>query len=211
LSSDSEDAGVFKPLQALLAAAVVIVVWLFNAFDGFLVNIAPPRVQEIGGRGFAIGLASFIALLLLLFAQYLTSFLDRAKWVRLCWAIIGVSSLLAFMAISLKYRERFETMTFPHTPLGGGPPTRMLAGTEYTPQAERLVETISFSSPEDLMQQAGAESPMEIWTRESILRTETSMIRSYQWLIITLCVALFAFGFLLVGGVTSRRERASAK
>jgi len=66
----------FSKIQAVIAAAITVVVGLFAAFGGILGDIAPPDLGGAGGgKRVAVGLASFAALILLMLVQYAISLL----------------------------------------------------------------------------------------------------------------------------------------
>lgn len=184
-------------LKTSLAAAVAVVVFVFAAFGSFLVEIAPPKVAEAPGQSFALGLASFIALILLLLIQHIIALWPAARLARLIWLVAAAVAGITFMWIALSYRADYAATTFEHTKMTGGEPRRYLMGDEFTERGRRFDSANVNSGPDDLMTQAGVDDPNVIWTRSSILNAETRLVRQYQLLIIALCIALFSLGSLV--------------
>ncbi len=203
MSDNPSSAPSFDLLKTILAAGISVVVFLFAAFGSFLGDIAPPKVADAPGQNFALGLASFIALILLLLIQHVIALWPTARVARLIWLVAAAIAGIAFMWIALSYRADYAATTFEHTQIAGKGRNRYLMGDQFTERGRKFDSANVSSGPDDLMTQAGVDDPSVIWTRSSILKAETRLVRQYQLLIIALCIALFSLGSIFPG--VSRR------
>jgi hypothetical protein len=166
-----------------------------------LTSISPPDMP--GGSAvtpFAVGLASFVALVLLLFIQALSSLALPARWGRVFWIGLAGAAALSFMITSVNYFETLEATTFFHMPHNADEPVRYVLGAQYTPRAQRYVAGHPDISPEDLLQAAGKDDPATIWTRRSIAASRGILLKQYQFLVISLSICLFSLLAQLTGG-----------
>jgi len=175
-----------------------LVVFVFAAFGGVLTNLAPPSATPGDTHNAAIGLASLIALILLLAVEYVVAMSPKVKSARLILLVAAIIGSVTFVFTALNYRSDFATSTFMHDPDCGGERGRFIMGSELTPAAKIFSEQRKTNGPDDLMCQAGATLPTEIWTRDSILRAEARLVRNYQVLVISLTLALFTLSWLVI-------------
>jgi hypothetical protein len=165
---------------------------LFAAFGGFLANIAPPEVPEIGMHAkFAVGLAYFAALIVLILLRTLPVWVGSSDLLRHVWFIVGAVSGLMFVILALNYDAQLETKTFDHKLQNDSATTRYIIGDTYTPSAAQYVRTNPVSGPEELLRAGKTDDPTLVWTKQSLIAAEASLIRLYQALVVLLCISLF--------------------
>jgi hypothetical protein len=182
-----------KSGRPLLALGVSIITGLFALFGGFLTNTAPPDPSgEKTGASFAVGLASFVALIILFVVGTLATTLDLNGRTRRLWPGLVLISGILFIATGLWYGESFRRATFIHHGIRSGEPIRLIAGREYLPIVLDYVRKNGPRSPEQLMQLGGTDDPNDIWIEASILANDSALTRLYQALVILLCLCLFS-------------------
>lgn len=191
----------FGSMRGLLAAAVAFIVVLFGTFGGFLTDIAPPD-SLVGGAhtSFSVGLASFVALLLLLLLQALATAVVPTGWARIGWIVLAAAAGVVFAIAALSYNESLQARTFFHAPREGGDPVRYVEGLQHTPLAEAYIKQHPFATPEELLEAGHTDDPTVIWTKESLLNRGSILVRLYQVVVVALCVSLFSLLQRLIPG-----------
>src|ERR1043166_8190171 len=119
---------------SILEWGVKIVTGLFALFGGFLTFIAPP--EESNSR-FAVGLASFLALVALLLISALVK-RPLTKRSRRRWIAAAVVFLALALGASLAYRWNLDRLTFPYPPERSR--AEYVAGTRLTTDAQKHLE-----------------------------------------------------------------------
>lgn len=181
-----------EPLAKWLGTSVATVAAFFAIFGGTLVEIAPPDMAGLGiNTKFAVGTASFVVLIVLaLFRAVASSFGSSARphW----WMFLGAAGAIVFVISSLGYQERLSLHTFDHTLRNSDTVIRLIAGTELTPAAAEFAGANPDSRPEVMMLAGQTDDPTLVWTRASLITTQTSLTRWYQVVVCSACVAIFA-------------------
>ncbi len=191
-------------MQGKLSVFVPTVVALFAAFGGFLGNIAPPEVPGIGlHTKFAVGLAYFAALIVLILLRTLPVWGSSSDLLRHLWFIVGAVSGLMFVILALNYDAQLESKTFDHKLQNDTTTMRYIVGDTYTPSATQYVQTYPASGPEELLRAGKTDDPTLVWTKKSLIESEASLIRLYQALVVLLCISLFTLLPLVSPGSTS--------
>jgi hypothetical protein len=184
--------------QGILAKGVEIVGFLFAAFGGFLTGIAPPETAD---ARFAVGLSSFLALILLLIIAALAQPQSPKRW-RNYWlgaaiCLCALATLAAFV-----YKSYYDTLTFEFPP--GSTKVEHIAGTELMPDAQLYKQRNPGISNAQLLDDfGGLENKGLVWTEESTRKARTHLIGSYVVLVLTLAGSIFA----LTEGTLARPQR----
>jgi hypothetical protein len=179
-------------MQGKLSVFVATIVALFAAFGGFLGNIAPPEVPGVGMHAkFAVGLAYFAALIVLMLLRTLPIWGESSNLLRHLWFMVGAVSGLAFVILALNYDAQLETKTFDHKLQNDSATARYIIGDTYTASAAQYVQTNPVSGPEELLRAGKTDDPTLVWTKKSLIASEASLIRLYQTLVVLLCISLF--------------------
>ena len=182
----------------ILAVAVEVVAFLFAAFGGFLVGIAPPDEAD---ASFAVGLGSVLALGVLLWmaAAKRSWFRGRRRKVLL---LLAAGCLVLAAVVSTSYWHQRDRLTFPYPP--GQVEPRYLAGTEFTAPGRRYVETHGETKTlSEMVDEFGGLANRErIWTRESMGRARMLLIGLYLASVLTISVGIFSLTEGLLGKVS---------
>jgi hypothetical protein len=175
--------------QAILARAAQGVIFLFAAFSGFLKGVAPP---EETGSGFAVGVASFLSLcVLLLLSGRSQNRKDTAKERRLWFSLAGTLTLVAAGA-ALTYYHNTNRLTFGYPP--DNPNHWYVAGTEYLAPAATLARQAQLSPAKVVAQFGGLPNTYLVWRKESIDRARLILVTNY--LVFTLSIAGAVFSLV---------------
>ena len=170
--------------QALIRA-VEAVTFLFTAFSGFLKGIAPPEGETTVS---AVGTASVLALCIFLgISGRSTKTVRRERALR--WAG-GVLTVVAAVT-ALFYLQCLDRLTFGYPP--DRPEANYIAGTEYTPDAAKLIAANGLTPSGVLVAKFGGPQFKElVWTKESIQRSRAILISSYLLFVLSIAGAIFA-------------------
>jgi nicotinamide riboside transporter PnuC len=169
--------------NSLLVKGIEIVGVLFAAFGGFLVGMAPPQAAD---AKFAVGLSSFLALIIL----FIISALAKRKY-RRAWLIIA--GVLAFVILfaGYYYKTNYDALTFEYPP--GSTQVEHIAGTELTQEAREYKESHpGISNAQLLAKFGGLENKGEVWMEESVSKGRTKLIGIYVFLVLAIASAIFA-------------------
>jgi uncharacterized membrane protein len=171
--------------RQVLVRAVEVVAFLFAAFSGFLKGIAPP---EEATAGFSIGIASFLALCILLLlstrVKKKSRTAERKLWVR----IAGVLAIVA-LAAGLLYWYNRNRLTFSYPP--ENPQAEYIAGTQYTSGAAALAVR-QLSSSQIVAQFGGLPNRHIVWSPDSIERARMILITNYLLFVLSIAGAVFS-------------------
>lgn len=198
-------------MRAFLALGFALVADLFGAFGGFVARISPPEVPGVGLHvGFAVGLASFVSLLIALQLHALASRGSRTSAARAIWLVVGAATGLAFVAVALRYDEEVEARTFLVVDDSTNKAALYMTGDVYTPAAKTYLKTTPDASPVDLILGTHSSDATAVWTRSSLVKVEGQMIRWYQLLVVLLSVSIFCTTECLVMQTVSNGELSRA-
>ena len=169
--------------QKLLVKGIEIIGVLFAAFGGFLAGIAPPQAAD---ARFAVGLSSFLALIIL----FIIAALSGKKYLR-AWIIAGACLLVLAVGAAYYYKTAYDSLTFEYPP--GNKEVEHIAGTELTRAAKTYKQQHEgISNSELLAQYGGLQNKGKVWTEDSINSARTKLISSYVVLVLALASAIFA-------------------
>lgn len=172
----------------ILALAVEIVGFLFAAFGGFLIGIAPP--EEADAR-FAVGLSSFLSLAILLIVAGVAQTWSRRR-LRKIWLVAAGVFFVLTVVLAFTYWKLRDRLTFAFPP---GTLTEIyVAGTELTPAARDHLasQATELSSSELLDRFGGLVNREKVWVAESISRARFLLIASYVALVVSLAGGIFS-------------------
>ncbi|MDQ1589757.1 MAG: hypothetical protein QOG71_384 [Pyrinomonadaceae bacterium] len=177
-----------------LSRGVQLVTALLAAFGGFLLNIAPP--DETGVK-FAVGISSFLMLLVFLFIAALTQNSLAPSRKKYWLGVAGLCALI-FIATAFLYRSNFEKLTFLYPP-DDSAQVRYVNGTERTPNAEEQMRQRPTLSRAQLLDKFGEANRHETWTQDSIDRARTTLVVNYVVMVLSLALTFFCLteGILL--------------
>lgn len=189
-------------LKELLGRAVEVVTFLFAAFGGFLEEVAPP--EEAGAR-FAVGLASFFALIILLGLSVLAQKRLTARRRRI-W-LIAAAALAVVAAVSgVLYQRNLEHLTFAYPPESGAR-AEHVAGTHTTARARQYAD--QGLGPGQILAKFGPENRNLVWPAEAIRDAKTILTVNYLILVIAIAGAVFGLVEVYLAA-EQRRARARA-
>lgn len=167
----------------VLVKGIEIVGILFAAFGGFLAGIAPPQAAD---AKFAVGISSFLALIILL----TIAILSKKKYQK-AWIIAAVALFIAAIGAAYHYKTNYDTLTFEYPP--GSTRVEHIAGTELTPRAKDYkLKNGGISNAQLIAKFGGLENKGKVWTEESVNSARTKLITSYVVLVLTIIAAVFA-------------------
>jgi hypothetical protein len=178
--------------REVLVRAIEVVTFIFAAFSGFLRNIAPPGKAT---EGFAIGIASFLTLCILLLLSTRVKKKSRTAERRLWVRVAGVLAAIALAAGLLYYRIRGE-LTFSYPP--DNPQAEYIAGTQYTSGAARFAVR-GLSNDQIVAKFGGLENRQLVWSPASTERASMILVSSYLLFVLSLAGALFSLAELNTG------------
>lgn len=172
-------------MKKLLTTFVQIVVFLFAAFGGFLENIAPPSQTN---PKFAVGLSSFLALIILLIvsalAKHSPAAKSRKKWV---WA--GVILFVTAGFAGLLYPWTLGKLTYVYPPAPDQPVAWRVSGLGYTQTARDFMRNNPGNwTPGKLELQLPYE---DIWTDASVEKAKMLLLVNYVSLVLSIAAAIF--------------------
>lgn len=190
--------------REILGRAVEVVTFLFAMFSGFLENIAPP---EEANADFAVGLASFMALVILLIvsvrARGRFSVKRRALWT----AVAGSLAVVALVA-GLLYQRHVGRLTFSYPP-EDAQAERVIRGTRYRAEAKALAD--QGMSPGQILAQFSPENIDRVWPPEAIANAKTILTVNYLILVLSLAGTVFSLVEVYLAGEKASAARSAAK
>lgn len=166
------------------------------AFGGFLFNIAPP--DETGVK-FAVGISSFLMLLVFLFITALTQRQPKPEN-RKYWYITAAVAAVLFIASAFTYRYNFERLTFLFPP-DDEDQIRYVNGTELTQQGEAERNKAPNSNRAELLDKFGEHRRQAVWTQTSIDKAHTMLVVNYVVVVLTITLSLLC----LIEGLLHRK------
>lgn len=196
--------------KSLLGKAIAVTSFLFAAFGQFLLNIAPP---DEGGVRFAVGLASFFSLGILLFLSGVARGLPPDRYKRRWLTASGIALLLALVA-SLFYYNNFERSTF-RFPTANSEDI-YFRGTELTDEASQYVEANPGSSVQDMVRSLGGLPALTaVWPEASTTSAKIWLTVHYMLLVLSLATGIFCLTEGILGGgargIYGREEQSSSE
>jgi TRAP-type uncharacterized transport system fused permease subunit len=166
-----------------LARGVQVVGILFAAFGGFFAGIAPPRTAD---AKFAVGISSFLVLILL----FLVVALSKKKH-RKAWIIIASCLFIIAIGAALYYKTTYDALTFEYPP--GSANVEYVGGTELTPAANDYKQQHQGISNAQLIAKFGGLQNMgRVWTEVSVNNARRKLIGSYMIVVLAIAGAIFA-------------------
>jgi len=189
----------FSNYTVLLKAAIGVVIFIFGAFSGFLLNVSPP--DPSGNIAFQVGLAQFVALAILLFFSLLSNFQlrrtkkDQRKFLRL-WLMIAAGLILTFIVSSLVYYRNLQD----NTVLQKDWNIRFTKGTLTETSKQICAEEKQYASESEceaflLYKYYNANEVSDkhfLWTEESVSEAAQQLLINYIVVIVSLSASLFS-------------------
>jgi hypothetical protein len=173
-----------RDYKSLLISFVEVVAFLLASFGGFLKTIAPP---EQTGAPYAIGILSFLVLVLLLIISALARSAPGEKF-RRNWIIAGAVAFVTALPPAVFYPRALGRYTWAYPPEN---PVQRLRGLDkdFTRQVKDfLKDNPDQNKPEILARNFDIDG---IWTAESLIRASTKLLLLYAWLVMSLATAVF--------------------
>jgi hypothetical protein len=187
--------------KQVLGKGVEVIVFLFAAFGGFLNDIAPPG--EADSR-FAIGVGSFLALIVLLLATAFSKDLPIRRYKK-TWLTVASAFFLAAICAALFYKSNTDRLTFPYPPESTR--AEYVSGTELTSDARAYKEKTGKTTAEVVAAYGGLASRERVWTPASIRRGKMVLVASYLALILSLASSIFCLTEGVLGKHRGVRRR----
>jgi len=180
----------------LLVKGIELVGVLFAAFGGFLVGVAPPQAAD---AKFAVGISSFLCLIILFTIASLSKMGPRKAWV-----ITAVCLFVIAVVGAYYYKVTRDSLTFEYPP--GNANAEYVAGTELTPlaQAQKGLHP-GISNSQLLAGFGGLQNRGKVWPDSSVNRARTKLVASYMVLVIALASSIFALSEGALVKVPSRK------
>ena len=185
--------------QNILVRAIEVVGVLFAAFGGFLVGVAPPQAAD---SRFAVGLSSFITLVILL----LIASLSRKKHRRI-WILTAVFALILAAGTAYYYKSSYDELVFEYPPIGE-PKRKYVAGTTLTPEGEKLKrENPGISTAKLVSGVGGWDLRGKLWPEASLNAARRKLVFSYVVLVIAFATSIFALTEGVLGDSLNARPK----
>jgi hypothetical protein len=172
--------------RAILTKAIEVIGFLFAAFGGFLANIAPPEGQD---ASYAVGITSFLALIILLFASAIAKNLPVRKFKKI-WLIAAAVFFCSALASAFWYKHNLDRLTFAFPP--EAIKAQYIKGTEMTPEAKEFQERTKKSDSAVVAAFGGLSKREQVWPIESIQRARLILTVSYSVLVLSLASSIFS-------------------
>jgi hypothetical protein len=167
----------------VLARGIEVVGVLFAAFGGFLAGIAPPQAAD---ARFAVGISSFLALIILFTIVAVTK-----KKYRKTWIITAVALFVVAAGAAYYYKTSLDALTFEYPP--GSTQAEHIAGTELTQAArDYRQQHEGISNAQLLARFGGLQNKGKVWPEESVRSARARLIVSYVILVLAIASAIFA-------------------
>ena len=199
---------------AIIKSSIQLVVLLFAAFGGFLLNIAPPSNSTVN---LAVGITEFITLALLLFISAFTNFslvLNKKRFKKnyRSWLIFGAVCFVLLLFFSIQYFSRYNNSVVTVNKWD----TKFIRGT-LSPDAIKLCadEKYNINHCESLLleHEYGVDDIEDglLWTKESMKKNQLQLLIYYLSFIITLSACLFSLIELLSANYLSPKSKPVSK
>jgi hypothetical protein len=188
-----------KAATKYLKLSIQPVSFLFTAFGGFLTKAAPP---EDALSLFAVGLASFLSLLILLFLRTISKKILTGPY-RTAWLCFAGVFIIAASYYGFRYANTFEILTFEYPP--ERPEARFTAGTDLLPTAKIFADR-GLTSAQIVAKFGGPRYVQRVWTRESLERSRSRLRVEYVAFILSLATGIFSLSEALLYKPTTRRS-----
>jgi hypothetical protein len=188
--------------RKVLTPVVGVVTLLLGLFGGVLTRISPP---DTTGLAIAVGIVSFLLLVVFLFFSALSEQVPGAKSKRK-WMVAGI--LLAVLSVPAIFVYPMMLDRYTYLPEGNGKARRIHASDEFlTSRAKSyLAANPDDASPARLAR--NFESDDMIWQKRGMEIAQQRLLACYAWLVISLCSAIFCFVQIIGSGA---RNRSSGK
>src|SRR5437870_1178861 len=98
--------------RTIVTKAIELIGFLFAAFGGFLTDIAPPEGDD---ARYSVGITSFLALIVLLFASAIAKNLPVRKFKRICLIAAAIFFCSAVVS-TFWYKHNLDRLTFAYPP-----------------------------------------------------------------------------------------------
>lgn len=182
--SPAEQSSYFTGTKAIIGLAFELIAFLFAGFSGFFKSVAPPEPQE---SRFAIGIASFLALALLLFIAALArkSTRDLKQW----WIVAFVGLLILGFGSGFRYKQFLEEYAFSYPPEVQS--VNVIGGVAMLPEAAEKMRSNHWSKGR-LLAEYGPENFNQIWLPESVIEAKRKLTYSYVIFVVGIASALFS-------------------
>ncbi len=160
--------------------AVEIVVFIFALFSGTLENIAPPKETN---TGIAVGIASFLALIVVLFIKAQTNkwtskIMEKKNWY---FAIF----LILLLVILFVYMYSLDILTFNFPPEDNI--TKYVKGFNYTNEAIKYKKENKIHDDSILVDNfGGIQNINQVWEKKSISLARTILLLLYILLVLSI-------------------------
>jgi uncharacterized membrane protein YhhN len=168
--------------RTVLTKGLQLIGLLFTAFGGFLAGVAPPQAAD---ARFAVGLSSFLALIVLFVISAVAKSKRKTPWLSTAGVFLGLSIFSGFY-----YWSNLTNLTYPYPP--ANTVADHIAGTEMTDRARKYqAEHPGVSKSQLVAKFGGLENVSQVWPDTSIERARTKLIASYVFLVLSVAVAIF--------------------
>ena len=172
--------------QKLLKRGIEAVTFIFAMFGGFLTNIAPP--EEANSR-FAVGLTSFLSLIVLLIITALVkkplSRKSKRRWLAVATALFVLS-----VGSALAYLWNLDRLTFSYPPESAR--AEYVGGTRLTPEALQYRGEHPDVTISGVVADFGGMGNRElVWPPEAIRSAKLILIINYILLVLGLAGSIF--------------------
>jgi len=167
----------------VLTKSIEVVGILFAAFGGFLAGIAPPEAAD---SRFAVGLTSFIALIILMIIAALARGGRRRGWITTAcvFLVVAIAAGFTYWSLTTKY-----TFPYPST----SRKLEHIAGTTLTGPASAYRDDHPGISNSDLLAKFGGIAKKDlVWPPESVRAARLRLMTAYVFLVISIATAIFA-------------------
>jgi hypothetical protein len=171
---------------SILEWGVKIVTSLFALFGGFLTFIAPP--EESNSR-FAVGLASFLALLVLLLISALVRkpLTERS---RRRWVTAAIIFFALALGTSLAYWWNLDRLTFAYPPESTR--AEYVAGTRLAPDAQKYMNENPGKTVSNIVADfGGLENRELVWPPDALRTAKLLLLVNYIALVLSMAAAIF--------------------
>lgn len=186
------------PTKTVIARAIQVVTFIFAAFGQFLLNIAPPTE---GRPNFAVGLASFFALTVLLWLTAAARGLPAEPFKRR-WLTASAIALVIAIVTAPIYLAQFERRTFAYPSASGD--TRYVRGTDLTDRAQRYMQDNPGLPVQILVAHfGGPDAEAAVWTESSVSASRILLTSLYLLLVLGMATSIFA----LTEGILTAEDR----
>jgi hypothetical protein len=174
------------PLKILKSAAQ-IVTFLLAAFGGFLRGIAPPEETR---AALALGLSSFLCLILFLLVTALAQTLTRRFWL-----VASAAAAVSLVVATIVYQRQSQELTFVWAPSGD---TYVIGDGHLTPKAAEARQHDPSLTNYDLVagfggidKTTGIDRRNAVWPESAILSASRQLTFDYLWVVLSAAVAVF--------------------